>query len=171
MTTPDPFPKGGRVDRALMWIETAFYGVRDRWIAYMTSFVFTEELQGWPVVRHTAPGVWTIRAVHTGPRRVQALSGWKPPVLTGVAFGVFYYFVYGPVGSGGALRGEALLQNSVLMGVIFALISIPLWKLAQKTRFVIRLDHGVLSWRGPDKQKHSIAPDEPRMFQVVLPHR
>jgi hypothetical protein len=169
MTKPDPFPKGGRVDRSLMWIETAFYALRDRWIAYMTSFVFTEELQGWPVVRHRGPGVWTIRAVHTGPRRVQGRGGWKPPVLTGVAFGVFYYFAYGPAVS--TLRGEGLLQNSVFSGVFFALVSIPFWKLAQKTRFVIRLEQGVLSWRGPDKQKHSIAPDEPRMFQVVLPHR
>jgi hypothetical protein len=29
---------------------------------------------------------------------------------------------------------------------------------------------GVLSWRGPDKQKHSIAPEEPRRMQVMA-HR
>jgi hypothetical protein len=169
-TKPDPFPKGGKVDRALMWIETTLYAMRDRWIARQSSFVFVEELKGWPVVRHLAPGVWSIRAVHTGPRRVQGRGGWKPPVLTGVAFGVFYYFAYGPGLSGGALRGEALLQNSVFSGVFIALISIPFWKLARKTRFVIRLEQGVLSWRGPDRHKHSIEPDEPRRMEVMA-HR
>jgi hypothetical protein len=170
-TKPDPFPKGGKVDRALMWIETTLYALRDRWIAYMTSFAFSEELQGWPVVRHRGPGVWSIRAVHTGPRRVQDRGGWKPPVVTGVAFGVLYYFAYGRAASGGALRGESLLQQSVFCGVIFALISVPFWKLAQKTRLMIRLEQGVISWRGPDKRKHSIAPNEPRQMQVILPYR
>jgi hypothetical protein len=107
---------------------------------------------------------------HRAAPGVQDRGGWKPPVLTGVAVGVLYYFAYGPTVSGGALRGEALLQNSFFAGVIVALISIPFWRLGAKTRFVIRLEQGVLSWRGPDKQKHSIAPEEPRRMQVMA-HR
>jgi hypothetical protein len=153
------------------WVRKQAHAAWSAWVARQKSFVFGEEFQGWPVVRHLAPGVWTIRAVHTGPRRVQDRGGWKPPVLTGVAVGVLYYFAYGPAASGGALRGEALLQNSFFSGVIVALVSIPLWKLARKTFFTIRLEQGVLSWRGPDKEKHSIKPNEPRQMRVIAPHR
>jgi hypothetical protein len=52
------------------WLRKQAHAAWAAWVARQASFVFDEDLQGWPVVRHLAPGVWTIRAVHTGPRRV-----------------------------------------------------------------------------------------------------
>jgi hypothetical protein len=160
-----------RSGKLWLWLRKQARAAWAAWIAYRASFVFGEDLHGWPVVRHVAPGVLLMKAPYTGPRRVQNWSGWKPPVLTGAAVGVLYFFAYGPAASSGALRGEALLQNSVFGGVFFALISIPLWRLARKTRLVIRFDHGLMSWTGPDKEKRVVKPEEPRSLQVLVPHR
>jgi len=162
--------------RLWAWLQTQFQAAWAAWVAYRASFVYGAELQGWPVVRRIAPpddagagSHFRMIVRHTGPRRVQDRGGWTGPVMTGVAVGVLYYFAYGPAVS--TLRGEGLLQNSVFSGVILALVSIPFWKLAQKTRLVIRFDDGVISWRGPDKQKQQVRPDEPRSLQVLVPHR
>ena len=136
------------------------------WLAYRSSCVFAEELHGWPKVRHAAPGVFIIKAPHIGPRRVQNFSGWKPPVGTGLAFGALYWFGYRHIAT-----PQALLQNSITVGVIFAIASILPWRwLAWKTRLVIRFNQGVMTWRGPDLKKHVVGPEEPREMQSI-PHR
>jgi hypothetical protein len=136
------------------------------WIAYRASFVFAEEFQGWPVVRHTAPGVLLMKAPYIGPRRVQSFSGLKPLALTGLALGALYFFAYRHIAT-----PEALWQNSITVGVILGAASYPLWKLARKTRLVIRFDQGAMSWRGPDRIKRLVKPEEPRSLQVLVPHR
>ena len=154
-----------------LWLQKQFEGKSGKLADYVASFPFVEKLQGWPVVRRIAPDVLLMKATYTGPRRVQSYSGFKPPALTGLAVGVVYYFAYGPALSGGALTGEALLQNSVFGGVLFGAASYPLWKLVQKTRLVIRFDHGAMSWKGPDRKKYEVKPKEPWSLQVLVPHR
>jgi hypothetical protein len=152
-----------------LWLQKRFRGKSGKLADYVGSFVLIKEFQGWPVVRHVATGALRMIVRHTGPRRVQDRGGWKGPVMTGVAFGVFYYFVYGPAIS--TLRGEALLQNSFFFGVFLALLSIPFWKLAQKTRLVIRFDDDVMSWRGPDRQRQRVRLEDIYKLQVLVPHR
>jgi len=154
-----------------LWLQEQFEGKNGKLADYVASFPFIEKFQGWPVVRRIAPGVFMMIVWHTGPRRVQDRSGWKPPALTGVAVGVLYYFAYGPAISGGTLTGEALLQNSVYGGVFVALVSIPFWKLAQKTRLVIRFNKDGISWRGPDRQKQRVKFGDVHSYQVIAPHR
>jgi hypothetical protein len=117
-------------------------------------------------VRHVAPGVLLVKAPYIGPRRVQSFSGWKPPLLTGLGVGALYWFGYRSIAT-----PEALLQNSITVGVIFALVSIPFWKLARKTRLVIRFDHGAMSWTGPDRKKRLVKPEDQRSYEVLAPHR
>jgi hypothetical protein len=97
---------------------------------------------------------------------VQDFSGLKPLALTGLAFGALYWFGYRHIAT-----PEALWLNSAIVGVIFGLASYPVWKLARKTRLVIRFDQGAMSWRGPDRKKRLVKPEEPRSLQVLVPHR
>jgi hypothetical protein len=160
--------------QAMTWLKKQARAAWAAWVAYRSSFVFAEEFHGWPRVRHTAPGVLVMKAPYLGPRRVQDCGGWKPPVLTGVAVAVLYWLVYRhisptPEDLAGATAGAAIYSG---------LISIPFWRMARKTRLVIRFDHGVISWKEPPAwpvpgwgQKHVVKPEEPRSLQVVVPHR
>lgn len=151
-------------DRMDAWLDKKLGAWRQR--TFGGERVFGDELGHWPVVRHVAPGVLLMKAPYIGPRRMQTFSGWKPPVGTGAAFGALYWFAYQHIAT-----PQALWQNSITVGVIFGLASIPLWKLAHKTRLVIRFDHGAMTWRDPARQKHVVGPEEPRSLQVIIPHR
>jgi len=158
-----------------LWLQKQFNGKSGKLADYVGSFLFIEQLQGWPVVRRRAGSdVLVMKAPYIGPRRVQAFSGFQPPALTGLAAGILYYFVYGPAVSGGTLTGEGLLESSVFAGVLLGAASYPFWKLPQTTRFVIRFelkDGGVMSWRGPDRKKHRVKLEEIHSLQVIAPHR
>jgi hypothetical protein len=136
------------------------------WKAYRASFVFREVLGSWPKVRHIAPGVLVMKAPYIGPRRVQSYGGWKPPVLTGVALGVLNCLRFGI-----SAKPEDLAWVFAGAAIYGGLFSIPFWRMARKTRLVIRFDHGAISWKGPDKLKHVVRPEEPRSMQVMVPHR
>ena len=154
------------IERVLLRIGTALYAIRARWIAYMTSFPFREVLGKWPSVRHVAPGVLVMKAPYIGPRRVQSYGGWKPPVLTGGALGVLNCLRFGI-----SAKPEDLAWVFAGAAIYGGLFSIPFWRMARKTRLVIRFDHGAISWKGPDKLKHVVRPEEPRSMQVIVPHR
>jgi hypothetical protein len=135
------------------------------WVAYRESFVFAEELGGWPVVRRIAPDVLLMKAPYIGPRRVQDFSGFKPPALTGLAVGALYWFGYRHIAT-----PEALWQNSITVGVIFGAASYPLWKLARKTRLSIRFDRDGISWKGPDRRKQRVKLEHIHSLEAI-PHR
>jgi hypothetical protein len=152
-----------------VWIAKKFPWLAKAWaagIAYSSSFVFREELGNWPVVRHAGPGVLLMKAPYIGPRRMQSFGGWKPPVLTGAALGVLNCLRFGL-----SAKPEDLAWVFAGAAIYGGLLSIPFWWLARKTRLVIRFDHGAVSWRGPDRKKHVVGPEEPRSLQVVVPHR
>jgi hypothetical protein len=162
--TPDTSP--GPEKLLFGWLRKQAHAAWLAWIAYRSSFVFTEEFQGWPVVRHIAPGVLRMKAPYIGPRRVQSFSGWKPPVLTGLGLAVLYWFVYRHISP----TPEDLAGATAGAAVYTCLISIPFWRMARKTRLVVRFDQGAISWRGPDRIKRLVKPEEPRGMQVI-PHR
>ena len=64
-----------------------------------------------------------------------------------------------------------MAQGVVFSGLFLGAASYPLWKLAHKTRLVIRFDQGEMSWRGPDREKRVVKAEEPRSLQVIAPHR
>jgi hypothetical protein len=149
------------------WLRNELREARAAWMAYRASFVFRKELGRWPVVRYTGPGRFVMKAPYTGPRRVQNFSGWKAPVYTGAAFGVFDYFVIGPVFYG--FRPD--VAASAVTGGFIALMSLPFWRLARKTRFKIRFIDGVMIWRGPDWTRYAINLREEWRVEAVFPHR
>jgi hypothetical protein len=157
---------GWAVDRMARWVRKQARAAWSAWAAYRASFPFREVLGNWPKVRHVAPGVLVMKAPCIGPRRVQSFSGWKPPVLTGVALGVLNCLRFGV-----SAKREDLAWVFAGAAIYGGLISIPFWKMAQKTRLVIRFDQGEISWRGPDRKKQLVPPEEPRSLQVLLPHR
>ena len=85
-----------RSGKLWLWLREQARAAWAAWVAYRASFLFRDELGGWPVVRRIAPGVMLVKAPYVGPRRVQSYGGWKPPALTGVAVAVLYFFSYGP---------------------------------------------------------------------------
>jgi hypothetical protein len=152
--------------RIAAWLRKQARAAWVAWIAYRASFQFRDVLGSWPVVRHTAPGVLVMKAPYVGPRRVQSFGGWKPPALTGVALGVLNC-----LGFGMSAKLEDLAWVFAGGAIYGGLLSIPFWRLARKTRLVIRFDQGAISWKGPDRQKHVVGPEEPRSLQVLTPHR
>lgn len=135
---------------------------RARWKAYRDSFVFKEEMHGWPKVRRLAPGKFVLSAPHASPRRMQKYGGWKPPVYTGAALGVLWGL--------GADPG-AFWPVAIFSGAIFGFLSIPVWHWIQSARLKIRVDHGTLQWRGPDRRRYTIKPENRHGFEVLVPHR
>lgn len=138
-----------------------------KWIAYRASFVFREDLGDWPVVRYTAPGRLVMKATYLGPRRVQNFGGWKPPVLTGAAAGVLYWLVYRHISP----TPEDLAGATAGAVVYLTLISIPLWRMARKTRLKIRFIDGSMIWRGPDWKRYVIRLEEERRVEAFEQHR
>ena len=162
-----------------LWLQKQFDGKSGKLADYVGSFLFIKQFQGWPVVRRRAGSdVLVMKAPYIGPRRVQSFSGFKPPALTGLAFAGLYFFAYEKTMG----DTEALAQNVVFTGVILGAASYPFWKLARTTRFVIRFNPaspqeasqgavGVMSWRGPDRQKQRVKLEEIYSLQVIAPHR
>lgn len=152
-----------------LWLQKQFRDKSGKLADYVGSFLFIKEFQGWPVVRRIRPGVLRMKAPYFGPRRYQMFGGASRPVWTGVAFAGLSFLVFGQniPDTGRALR------DSAIIGAFFALVSVPLWKLPQKTRFVIRFNEneGVMSWRGPDWKKHRIRLEEIYSPRVIAPHR
>jgi hypothetical protein len=131
------------------------------------SFVFGEQLGNWPVVRHTAPGRLVMIAPYVGPRRVQTFGGWKPPVLTGAAVAVLYWLIYRNIS-----RTPEDLAGATAGAVFYCtLISIPLWRLARKTRLKIRFIDGEMIWRGPDWRIYRVPAAAERRIEAQAPHR
>ena len=136
---------------------------------FFRSFVFLRELGFWPVVRHTAPGRWTMIAVHKAPQRTQNRGGAQGPVITGIAIGI--------------IAVNWLDRNgwhdtgwpAAFFGLVGALASIPFWFLVSRTWLRIRFIDGAIVWKGPEKEwrkrRHRVEPDEPRSMQVLTPHR
>jgi hypothetical protein len=143
--------------RLVAWIEKTQGGKR----------VFKADLGRWPVVRYPAPGRLVMKAPYIGPRRVQNFTGWKPPVLTGLALGVLNWLRFKNV----LVTPEAMAWSIGGTGIYAALFSIPFWRMAKKTRFKIRFIDGAMIWRGPDWKRYVVKPDEPRSLQALVPHR
>jgi hypothetical protein len=139
-------------------------------IGFFRSFVFMRELRGWPIVRHTAPGRWTMLAFHKAPMRTQTLK--QAPFSTGFCVGILAWWYYKTRYGG---PEDVAWFAAVVFGVPAALVSIPFWRLVGKTYLRLRLIDGAMVWSGPDKNwwgklKHRVAVDEPRSLQV-LTHR
>jgi hypothetical protein len=169
LAPPQPDPEEdplGKPRGLLGWL-------RDEWIIYRASFVFREELGDWPVVRRPRngmPGDFIIKAPYIGPRRVQALHGWKPPVLTGVALAALWYcFWYQP--SPPQPNDPPLIVGLAFIALIFAGLSFPFWRFfARKTRLKIHFIDGAMIWRGPDWTRYEAKPGGGVRLEGV-PHR
>jgi hypothetical protein len=131
------------------------------WLAYRESFVFREEMRGWPKVRHLGPGHFLILAPHAAPRRMQQYGGWKPPVITGAVFGGCLFLRWG---AGGA-------PGEIFFGAFFGFMSIPFWHWMQRTRLKIEIADGAIAWRGPDRRPYAFKADQWRELEVLVPHR
>jgi hypothetical protein len=143
------------------------------WLEYRASFVFVDELRGWPVVRRLGPGVLSMKAVHTGPRRMQSWGGKAPAVITGVVLAAVIFDSMTPAPHGSETSDQQFVF-AIIVGVIGGFISRPVWRrLLTKTRLVIRFDQRGISWTGPDKEKHRVAPQDlaASRMGVILPHR
>jgi hypothetical protein len=133
------------------------------------SFVLLQEFRGWPIVRHTAPGHWTMLAVHKAPLRTQNRGGMQGPVITGIGVGVL-------VAYRSTVQGyEDFGFQGVAYGLYYGIASIPFWWLASKTWLRICWIDGAMIWTGPEKQwrkrRHRVAVNEKRELKVQVPHR
>jgi hypothetical protein len=143
--------------RLVAWIEKRQGGRR----------VFKADLGKWPVVRYPAPGVLVMKAPYTGPRRVQNFGGWKPPVLTGLVLGVLNWLRFRNV----LVTPEAMAWSIGGTGIYAALFSIPVWRMARRTRLRIRFIDGSMIWRGPDWKRYVVKPEEERRVEAIEQHR
>ena len=135
------------------------------------SVVLLTELRGWPLVRHSARGRWSMLAVHTAPGRMAEWGGMTLPVVTGIAYGVWMAKDYEAAGY------KAVWLPGLFYGVPAFVISIPVWWLLLKTWLVVRFVDGAIEWYGPDRRwryfkfKSRVAAGEARSLQVIAPHR
>jgi hypothetical protein len=162
------------IGRAATWAREMANEARFAWQDARAAFektigkrLFKDDLGKWPVVRSTRAGRLVMKAPYIGPRRVQNFGGWKPPVLTGAAVAVLYWLVYRHISP----TPEDLAGATAGAAIYCGLFSIPLWRLARKTRLRIRFIDGAMIWRGPDWKRYVVKPGEDRRVEALEQHR
>ena len=138
------------------------------------SVVLLREFRGWPLVRHTARGHWSMLAVHKAPQRTQNWGGLQGPVITGIAVAVLVGYRFNVKGD------EDYVFAGVSFGLFYGVVSIPFWWVANKTWLVIRFVPAkagdAMVWTGPEKQwwrkrRHRVGLEEIHSLSVIAPHR
>ena len=148
----------------LLWLQKRTSGRSGKLADYFSSFVFIEELQGWPLVR--LPGAGAVRSAGAA-HRAAPLSELRRVETSGDnrrRHGL-------PVRAAVARRGgeDPFWVTALVTGAFFGFLSTPLWRLAIKTRLKIHFIDGVISWRGPDRKKYRVMPEQRRRMEVIAP--